>query len=129
LKNKSKISEANAAYYAENKERFAAKTKRWQEANPGRRKEIYQKWFDSNPGKINAKTARRRAAKLQATPPWLTAEQKAEIEVLYIKAKQLGMHVDHIMPLKGKNFSGLHVPWNLQLLTPEENFKKSNKLF
>jgi hypothetical protein len=38
-----------------------------------------------------------------------------------------GMVVDHVIPLQGKLVSGLHVVWNLQYLTPEENMKKGNR--
>jgi len=75
-----------------------------------------------------AKSNERRARKLNATPKWLTAEHHQQIIAIYKEGKEKGMHVDHDIPLLGKTVCGLHVPWNLQLLTPADNRKKSNKL-
>ena len=89
-------------------------------------------WSQSNPGKRKAKTAKRRAAEMQRTPKWLSKEQLRLIEDIYAKsielAKSTGIEhqVDHIVPLQGKTVSGLHVPWNLQILTAKENRNKSN---
>lgn len=59
-----------------------------------------------------------------ATPEWVNFD---DICLIY-ENRPKGMVVDHIVPLRGKNVCGLHVPWNLQYLTPEANGKKSNKL-
>lgn len=75
----------------------------------------------------------RRAVRIsERTPGWLTEEQIKDLADWYFLGKEMGQffgpcHVDHIIPLNGKNVSGLHVPWNLQILTKEDNLKKSNK--
>lgn len=92
-----------------------------------------KKWSDNNRGYVNANTASRRRHIKIATPKWLTAEHKAEIVATYNEAVRIGEetgiphHVDHIVPIRGKNVSGLHVPWNLRVITAEENYKKLNK--
>lgn len=55
-------------------------------------------------------------------PPWVAFEDVLPIYEAAARAKYFT--VDHIVPLKGKLVSGLHVPWNLQLLTPSENSRK-----
>ena len=83
---------------------------------------------------MNAIAAKRRARKLEATPSWLSNQNFEAIKEFYKEAKRLedlfgGLyHVDHIVPLQGKSVCGLHVPWNLQVLTASENYSKSNKL-
>lgn len=78
-------------------------------------------------------SATRAASKKLRTPKWLTEGHLIEIEYAYKLAKDRSVaegipyEVDHIIPLQGKNVSGLHVPWNLQILTEKENNRKLNK--
>lgn len=94
----------------------------------------YNKYYRiTNRSKINALRAKRVAQHLNATPPWLSQEQLIEIETFYQMAQDLTNktntphEVDHIIPLQGKSVCGLHVPWNLQILTQSKNRKKGNK--
>jgi hypothetical protein len=100
----------------------------WRVNNPEKARNSYLNWKKENKARVNANNAKRRAAKLRACPTWLSKEQMTQINEFYIQAQQLSMHVDHIIPLQGENVSGLHVPWNLQLLPSSENYRKSNKV-
>lgn len=70
----------------------------------------------------------------QATPSWLTPEQKQQIVDTYEHMRDCravtgeDYHVDHIVPLRGENVCGLHVPWNLQVMPAHVNMSKSNSL-
>ena len=121
-------------YRAANKESVSATIKAWKERYPGRHEQAIRNWVIRNPGKVNAKWMKREASKRQRTPSWLTDEDFWMMEQAYdIAAKRTQMlgipfHVDHIVPLQGKTVSGLHVPWNLQVITAKANRMKSNKL-
>jgi hypothetical protein len=73
-----------------------------------------------------------RADKAKRTPKWLTDFDHLHIKCLYqaaaMRTKESGMswHVDHIIPLRGKLVSGLHVPSNMRVILGEENVSKNN---
>lgn len=84
-----------------------------------------QKTYRNKPeGKAvcTAKLAKYRATQKQALPEWVSLK---DLKIIYNNCPD-SYEVDHIIPLQGKNVSGLHVPWNLQYLTREQNAFKSN---
>ena len=91
-------------------------------------------WKENNKTQVLADNKVRRRKHREATPPWLTRKQKSEIRQLYQIAITMTQTtgeqyvVDHIVPLRSHEVCGLHVPWNLRVITQEENLKKSNKL-
>jgi len=119
-------------YYVENKDHINNCNALWAENNREKSNSIKIKWSKGNRGMVNSAAARRRAKVRKAIPSWLNDLQKSQIDVIYNKctsyrAMGFDMHVDHIIPLQGKYVSGLHVPWNLQIVTAEYNLKKGNK--
>ena len=110
----------------EHRIRTAKAGAKWREKNP----EYHHSHYLNNKTKYVAARAKRRAAQENATPTWLTAIHKAQIQEMYdialARKVQTGVkhHVDHILPIMGKSISGMHVPWNLQVITATENLKK-----
>ena len=132
--NREKCLDKRNTYNKLNRINTAKRTKKYREANKDRLNLLRRKYTITNREKVYAYNAARRAAKLKATPKWLTKEELQQIEELYEIAQAFKLytgqeyHVDHIVPLQGENVCGLHVPWNLQILEASENLKKSNKL-
>ena len=85
------------------------------------------KWAKENPEKVAAIGARRRAILGNATVAWRDDDKIREIYKELTKETGIQHHVDHIIPIKGKNVTGLHVENNLQILTAEENSRKGNR--
>jgi len=114
------------AWAVANPERALERKREWRKANNDHNNAYQREWIKRNKGTKNAATARRAASRILATPKWVT---KAEIRQIYKDAASRGLHVDHIVPLRSEIVCGLHVPWNLQLLTEKENREKSNKIW
>lgn len=118
-------------YYEANKENVIARA----QARPDEDKRRYKKTHKvNNPDMYKEMTSLRRRRFRDATPKWLTDTHKMEIRLKYRLAIELSRAtgeryaVDHIIPLHGENVCGLHVPWNLQVLTQKDNLAKYNKL-
>ena len=105
----------------------------WYAANTERATVVRRKYRDANPAKYRYLSAKARTDKLLRTPAWLSEEDKWLIQEVYDVATQrtemtgVEWHVDHILPLRGRDVSGLHVPHNLQVIPAVINLRKSNR--
>jgi len=119
--------------YEKNKERIIKTVSDWQKTNKEKYRKIAKKCYEKTKHKRFAWQALARAAKRNAVPKWVNGELKQEIQKFYVEArvktKETGINyeVDHIVPLMGDNVCGLHVPWNLRVITRFENRSKANR--
>lgn len=133
---KAKKAAYDKGYYVKNKARISTRGKVYRENN----KDKIQLYIKSDKRKATARAnrmknkairaaseAKRRAAKVNCTPKWLTKEHLDQMKAFYVNCPP-GWSVDHIVPLQGENVCGLHVPWNLQYLPVKLNSAKRNKL-
>jgi hypothetical protein len=143
---KARFREAHAKRVAINPNFYIERYARYREVDLARSKEFYKEnieqrrayqrhWSKTNRGIANALGRKYKLKKAKATPLWLTPEQLYNMQCTYKVAAQLSetsnekWHVDHIVPIRGKDVCGLHVPWNLQLLPAKMNMTKGNKVW
>ena len=127
-----------------NKEKDRENQRRWANANRERRRALARARYNRNPlirekhrawkkahqHIFTALQVKREASKKMRTPKWA---DHAMIKWLYgcaqIFTRETGIkhHVDHIVPLNGKNVCGFHVHRNMTIITASENMKKKNK--
>ena len=129
---KAKKNASDAAYRRANKEKCTATIRQWREKNRALSNSYVRKAKAKNPSIVLANTVKRRLVKIHRTPIWLTPddhwmiEQAYELAALRTKLFGFAWHVDHIIPLQGKLVSGLHTPYNLQVIPGAENVRKLN---
>jgi hypothetical protein len=147
---KSCVSNEKKQAYIANKDSKLAAMKQYYEANKGKilksAKQRYEetkdlskcreknkKQYQKDKPKALERSSLRRAKKLNATPKWVDADERWLIkeahELASIRTKMYGFkwHVDHVIPLQGKNVCGLHTIANLQVIPAFENLSKHNK--
>lgn len=128
--NPERVKQLKLAEQKRNRESANIRNRRYAETHREELRIKKQAWEAANPGKVLAKSAKRRASKARHLPSW--ADESA-IETIYKQAawqRMVGMdvHVDHIVPIQGRNVSGLHVHNNLQIISADANRRKSNFL-
>jgi hypothetical protein len=122
---------AGRRYYEKNREAVIARAS----ARPAEEKRRNRaEYKDRNVDVVRADTSVRKRRHREATPKWLTKIERLKMRDLYVQARKMTeltrerYVVDHIVPLRGEEVCGLHVPWNLRVITQDDNLKKSNKL-
>ena len=125
---------AQKLYIARNPEKIEATRKATTAKHRQARNAEKAAWARRNAGRVLAWTRQRQLAKVQRTPAWLTADDHWLIEQAYelaqLRTSLFGFswHVDHVIPLRGKTVSGLHVPNNLRVIPGSDNSRKGNRM-
>jgi hypothetical protein len=120
----------NQNWYYKNRDKKLAYDKEKRKARIEHYRAKKREWQKDNLWRARASVAKRSRAEKLATPKWAKIEEIKKIYALCDTIENLTTlkhHVDHIVPLQGRNVCGLHVENNLRIILASENAKKSNK--
>lgn len=132
--NKEKHVEYWAKSYSKHAKKKRAYAKAYRESNVEKIKEASKSYKQKNRPKLSRLQIEREQKIKQACPSWVTKEDKKWMDEIYKASKQIkdqygvDTAVDHIIPIKGKTVCGLHVPWNLRVVTRSYNSQKLNNM-
>lgn len=113
-----------SAYRESDKAHYLSVKRAWVMRNGDKRKATVRKYHSSRHVEDLMRVRKRQASKVRATPAW--ADESA-MRAIYEEARRLGLHVDHLVPLRGKTVCGLHCEANLRPAEPTANKAKSNR--
>ena len=128
--NRDRILQYHVEYLGENKERINRYQREHYQKNKESIKQYQAEYLQMHLAEHNATGMKRYALKKNALPVYADLDA---IKKIYRKSHLLSLitgikyHVDHIIPLKGRNVCGLHIETNLQILSASENCSKHNK--
>lgn len=138
----------SAERYAKEKEKHDSWSKEWKVKNREKWNEYQRQRYLAKVGKLKNvlgrseeerkqravdKTLSRATRAKQARAKWdsdfteFVTKEAHHLRRLRNKVTGFDWHVDHIVPLKGKEVSGLHVWYNLQVIPKLLNLRKGNK--
>jgi hypothetical protein len=128
--NREKILTDNKERYEKNKDKVLARGKAWRDSKP---REYHNKrtreWRSKNRGRVK-QSGQKRYLPMAKCLDMLNNNEISLINQFYNYSQRISKctgikhHVDHILPLVGQGFTGLHVPWNLQVITARKNLIK-----
>lgn len=124
-------------YYEANRDAVLAYQEKWRAENQQAKRDYYlqnaekqraasRQWKADNPDLQRSNEAVRRT-RMRNIPPWADRCATAAVyrEAREMRALGVDCEVDHVIPLRGKTVSGLHVHTNLRVLLTEDNRRKA----